>query len=256
MQDFLLLPRPFLVLGAVLFVSLCLLTGLLILKWGPRLLKINGNIIPVPAFMGVVATAWALSLGFAASDLWSLGNRADQAIAEERSSVMRLLGVAVPPALDLPELYNSVTRYVHLVEGHESNRRFDGAFGDPMVDAAIQDIRVAVIRIANSAVPEAVVAKIVNDFDELQDARNDRLGISVSLIDPSKWYLLIAFTFLTTLTVALLHIDRPVAGRIASVIFSITALAGLWILVIHIDPFSDVRDDYISYDFGALSPPK
>lgn len=254
MQSILLLPRPFLIFGAVVFVGLCLMTGLLILKWGPRLFGNDSSNIPVPAFMGVVATAWALSLGFAASDLWTLGNRADQAIAEERSSVMRLLGVAVPPALDLPDLHASVTRYVTLVERNEGSHRFDGTFGDPLVDAAIQDIRVAVIEIASSTTPEAVVAKIVNDFDELQDARNDRLGISVSLIDPSKWYLLIAFTFLTTLTVALLHIDRPVAGRIASVIFSITALAGLWILVIHIDPFSDVREDYLSYDFGALAP--
>lgn len=256
MQDILLLPRPFLVLAAVLFVSLCLMTGLLILKWGPRLLGSNGNCIPVPAFMGVVATAWALSLGFAASDLWSLGNRVDMAIAEERSSVMRLLGVAVPPALDLPKLHQSVARYVQLVEENEGNHHLDSTFGNPLVDAAIQDIRVAVIEVANSNVPEAVVAKIVNDFDELQDARNDRLGISVSLIDPSKWYLLISFTFLTTLTVSLLHIDRPVAGRIATVIFSITALAGLWILVIHIDPFTDIREDYLSYDLRALLPPR
>lgn len=225
--------------------------ALLILKYSHKILAADGSNIPVPAFMGVVATAWALSIGFAASDLWTLGNRADQAIAAERSSVMRLLGVAMPHTLDLPVLYDNVSRYVHLVEENEHSRHFTGAFGDPLVDAAIQDIRIAVIEVANSTTPEAVVAKIVNDFDELQDARNDRLGISISLIDPSKWYLLISFTFLTTITVALLHIDRPAAGRIASLIFSITALAGLWILVIHVDPFSDVRENYLSYDLGS-----
>lgn len=253
MQSILLLPRPLLVFGAVLFISLCLMTALLILRWGHRFSGNNGSNIPVPAFMGVVATAWALSLGFAASDLWTLGNRADHAVAAERSSVMRLLGVAMPPALDLPDLYGNVIRYVQLVEDNETSGRFDGSFGTPAVDAAIQDIRVAVIEIANSAIPEAVVAKIVNDFDELQDARNDRLGISLSLIDPSKWYLLISFTFLTTVTVALLHIDRPAAGRIASLIFSITALAGLWILVIHIDPLSDVQEDYLSNNLGVIA---
>ena len=256
MQSILLLPRPFLVLVAVLFVSLCLTIGLLILKWAPKLIGVSSHTIPVPAFMGVVATAWALSLGFAASDLWSLGSRVDHVIAEERSSVMRLLGVAMPPALDLPELHASVSRYVQLVEKYEGNHRLDSTFGNQRVDAAIQDIRVAVIEVAKSTAPEAVIAKIVNDFDELQDARNDRLGISVSLIDPSKWYLLISFTFLTTVTVALLHIDRPAACRIATVIFSITALAGLWILVIHIDPFSDIREDYLSYEMGVVRPPK
>ena len=254
MQHILLLPRPLLLLVVVLFIGVCLMLALLILKWGPKISGPNGSYIPVPAFMGVVATAWALSLGFAASDLWGLGNRADRVIAAERSSVMRLLGVSTPSALDTPDLYDKVIRYVRLVESNEGLRHYGGGFGDPLVDAAVQALRITVIRTAGSDIPEAVGAKIVNDFDELQDARNDRLGISISLIDPSKWYLLVSFTFLTTLTIALLHIDRPVAGRIASVIFSITAFAGLWILVIHVDPFSDTRADYLSYDLGVVSP--
>src|SRR5690606_21665674 len=120
-------------------------------------------------------------------------------------------------------------------------------------DAAIQNIRLAVLSAANSGISDAVGAKIVNDFDELQDARNARLGINISLIDPSKWYLLLSFTFLTTITIALLHMDRPVAGRTAATIFSITALAGLWILAIHVDPLSGIRDDYLSYGLPSAS---
>lgn len=252
MQQILLLPRPFLLLSAVFFIGSCLTLALVILKWGPRISGPNDRNIPAPAFMGVVATAWALSLSFAASDIWSLGNRADQVVAAERSSVMRLLGVATPSALDAPQLYAQVVNYVRLVEAREGADHMDGIFGDPLVDDAVQNIRLAVIQVVSSGISEAIGAKIVNDFDELQDARNARLGISISLIDPSKWYLLLSFTLLTMLTVALLHVDRPVAGRTATVLFSITALAGLWILVIHLDPLSDIRNDYLSYDLPAL----
>lgn len=253
MQHVLLLPTPLLLLFATLFVGLCLALALLALKWGPRILRPIERNVPVPAFMGVVATAWALSLSFAASDIWSLSNRADQAIAAERSSVMRLVGAAAPAALDIPELYDSVLSYVQQVEKNERVQRLDRALGDPLVDAAIQNIRLAVLSSANSGISEAVGAKIVNDFDELQDARNARLGINISLIDPSKWYLLLSFTFLTTITIALLHMDRPVAGRTAATIFSITALAGLWILAIHVDPLSGIRDDYLSYGLPSAS---
>ena len=247
MQHILLLPKPLLLLTTILFVGSCLVVAFLVFRWGPRALGPGDRYVPVPAFMGVVATAWALSLGFAASDLWSLGNRADQVIAAERSSVMRLLGVAAPSALDIPELHDSVTRYVRLVKGTEGVGHRGAAFGDPRVDAAVQDIRMTVLRTVGSTIPAAVGAKIVSDFDELQDARNARLGINVSLIDPSKWYLLLSFTFLTMVTVAILHIDRPAAGRLACTIFSITALAGLWILVIHVDPFSNIPADYLSH---------
>ena len=246
MQNILLLPTPLLLLTTLLFVGSCLGVAFLVFRWGPPVFGPGHMYVPVPAFMGVVATAWALSLGFAASDLWSLGNRADQVVAAERSSVMRLLGVAAPSALNIPELHDSVTRYVRLVIDNEGEGGHGAAFGDPRVDAAVQDIRMTVLRTAGSTIPSAVGSKIINDFDELQDARNARLGINVSLIDPSKWYLLLSFTFLTMVTVALLHIDRPAAGKIACTIFSITALAGLSILVIHVDPFSNIPGDYLS----------
>lgn len=247
MEHVLLLPNPVLMLCALVFAGSCLALALLVMKSGRRLLGPSDRNIPVPAFMGVVATAWALSLSFAASDLWGLGSKVDQAVSAERSSVMRLLGVAAPSALDIPDLHDSVLRYVYLVENNEVDHRHRGLFGTPPVDAAIEDIRLAVIKAASGDLSEAVGAKIINDFDELQDARNARLGINVSLIDPSKWYLLLSFTVLTTLTIALLHIDRPVAGRMAALIFSVTTLAGFWILILHMDPLSDIRADYLSH---------
>ena len=124
--------------------------------------------------------------------------------------------------------------------------------GAPEVDDAVQAIRVAMMRAAASGIPPAIGSKMVGDFDELQDARSARLGTSASLIDSSKWHLLLTFTFLTMMTVAILHVDRPVAGRTATIIFAITALAGLWILVIHVDPFADIRDDYLSHGLARL----
>src|SRR5690606_35196204 len=107
-------------------------------------------------------------------------------------------------------------------------RRTSSASGDPDVDEAIQRIRGSIIHIADSGIPSVIGTKIVSDFDELQDARNARLGLKASAIDPSKWYLLLSLTLITSFTVAVLHAERPVAGKIASLIFSLTALCALW----------------------------
>ncbi len=249
MRYLLTLPEALLLLSVLLFVIACLMVALAILKWG-RLIPLPVNHVPVPAFIGVIATTWALSLGFAASDLWLLGSRADQAVTAERSAVMRLVGSAAPAALDVPELRENIMRYVQLVERSEHMRNAADALGDPEVNAAVQDIRVTVLQIAASGTPGAVAAKIVNDFDELQDARNVRLAMRISLIDTSKWYLLVSLTFMTMVTIALVHIDRPLAGRNASVIFAIVAFSGLWVLVVHVDPFTDQRTDYLSHGLG------
>src|SRR5690606_36278266 len=60
--------------------------------------------IPIGAFIGTIATDWALSLGFVAADIWSVNSRADQAGSEERSAISRLIGTANADILAAPAL--------------------------------------------------------------------------------------------------------------------------------------------------------
>ncbi len=192
---------------------------------------------PVPTFIGVIAASWALALGFAAADIWTLGAQADRAAAAERSSVTRLLGASAPAALDLPALHEATRSYAQLVATREWGES-GNSVADPEVDETLQAMRIAIIALAQSGVPSPLVAKVVQDFDELQDARNDRLAVGVSLVDESKWYLVLVLMMMAMVAIAAVHPDRPRAGIHALVIFAIVAFSSLLVLAIHVDPYA------------------
>lgn len=197
--------------------------------------------VPLGAFIGTISTAWALSLGFVAADVWGVNARADTATSKERSAIHRLLGTAHEQVLNNETLRQAVENYRTLV--------IDGEWGkgnnivpSPEVDKAILAIRIAVQSIALSNVPGPIVSQLVNDFDELQDARNDRLAVANTSIDQYKWYLVLVLTLLSAATVAAAHADRPRAGRKALLLFSLAASMSLWILAIHSNPYDGVGE--------------
>jgi hypothetical protein len=245
-------PAPLLFSALVLFVTLSFGCGLAVLHVAGHLFKDGNDQVPIPAFLGIIATAWALSLGFAASDVWALGARADLSVSAERSAIKRLLGTAAPAALNIPEMHKAVLDYRRLVEETEW-RLHQNRQADPAVDEALQAIRVALIKMSRAGETQALVTKSVRDFDELQDARNERLAIGQSMVDESKWYLVLSLTLLTMATIGILHADRPKAGRNALVIYSVAVLVSLWILALHTNPYAATDFRAASISKGSVS---
>lgn len=230
-------PTSVLVVALLVFVVLSTVAALILLAVLSRWITHAGPVVPVPPFVAVVAACWALALGFAASDIWLLGAQADKAAAAERSSVMRILGVSAPEALDMPQMHEAIGEYARLVGTTEWGENRNG-WANPEVDEELQTIRLAIIDMARSDVPQALVSKVVQDFDELQDARNERLAIGQSLVDEAKWYLVIALTALTMVTIVAVHLERPRAAINALVIFAVVAFISLWVLALHIHPYA------------------
>ncbi|MFD2649117.1 hypothetical protein ACFSX5_15110 [Devosia albogilva] len=237
MNAILALPTPLLMLAIFGFVLLCLMVGLATLFMLTRHGAQPATAMPVPPFIGVIAAAWALALGFAAADIWTLGGQADRAASAERSSIARLAGASAPEALDLPDMSEAIRRYAEAVARTEWGENLNHA-PHPEVDAALQDIRIDLIAAAASNVPDAIGGKLVQDFDELQDARNARLAIGQSLVDESKWYLVAVLTLMTMIAMVFVHLDRPRGAARALVIFAAVAVSSLWVLALHVHPYS------------------
>src|SRR5690606_36139090 len=94
------------------------------------------------------------------------------------------------------------------------------------------------IAAASAGLPDAIAGKLVQDFDELQDARNDRLAIGQSLVDEAKWYLVAVLTLMTMISIVVVHLDRPQGAARALVIFAAVALSSLWVLALHVHPYA------------------
>lgn len=233
---------------------LCFFSGMIALKVFRQQFLKNELTMPVAAFIGTVATAWALALGFAAADVWQINNAASQAASAERSSISRLEGMAKPEALDALHLMQALSEYrltVSDIEWSEDLNRLPAK----EVENALQKLRVAIIELAHSSIPEPIVSQIVQDFDELQDARNTRLALGSSSINHYKWYLVICLTVLTSIVVASVHADRPRAGKKALIIYSLTAAVSLWILAIHAHPYTGaghLNSNTLRVKVGAL----
>ncbi|MBB6468719.1 hypothetical protein [Aminobacter carboxidus] len=224
---------PFIVVGAVAF-----FLGTAFLAVFARQAAGNPLTMPVAAFVGTITTAWALSLGFTAADVWSVNSRASQVASEERSSMMRLAGMAKPEALASTELLAGLKAYKDAVvsaEWQNGNRA-----PELVVEQALQSIRLVLIGLAKAGHPDPVIAQMVQDFDELQDARNSRLAIGTSSVNQLKWYLVLFLTMLSAIVVGAVHADRPHAGRKAILIFAVTAGVSLWILALHANPYVGV----------------
>ncbi len=225
-----------LLLVALVFGLFSLGISYLALAYFRRLADRDAMTVPVTTFISSIATAWALSLGFAAADVWQIRGHAEQAASEERSSIGRLAGMASPEALNAADLMQGLSQYrVAFLDKEWSE--LGNQEPAPEVEQALQTIRLAIIALANGPVPSTLVAKMTQDFDELQDARNRRLAIGETSISEYKWYLVLFLTVLSMIAMGAGHADRPIAGRNALVVFSIAAVVSLWILALHADPY-------------------
>lgn len=195
--------------------------------------------LPVGAFVGTIATAWALALGFVAADTWAVNSRADQAASEERSSITRLLGMARPGALDDPVLLKALTVYRVAVITEEWHVGYNTQPARA-VEESLQNIRISMINLARTDIPGALMSQMVQDFDEMQDARNKRLALGSSSVNHYKWYLVFFLTILSLVVISAVHADRPKAGRKALSIYIVTAVMSMWILAIHTSPYRGV----------------
>jgi len=224
-------------LAILLFVTVGTSAAMLLLYGLRRVFKATTMAVPVATFLSVVATAWALALGFAAADVWTLRAEADKAAFAERSSVMRMIGMAEADALDIPELREAIVEYVDLVTRVEWGADLNST-PYVAVDETLQAVRLTIIDLARSEAPPTLVSKAVIDFDELQDARNKRLALGGNSISQYKWYLVLFLTFLSMVSIAAVHAERPPAARNALAVFAVAAVVSLWILALHAMPYA------------------
>lgn len=196
--------------------------------------------IPIGAFIGTVATAWALALGFVAADIWAFSAKAGQATIDERSAIERLIGIADSPEMNATKLRDSLIIYRIAVINDEwtKNTNLRPAAS---VNLALQKIRNNILALAKDNVAIPIITHLLNDLDILQNARNTRLAIGKSSVDAYKWYLVLVLTSMTIITIASTHADRRQAGNIALIIFSCSATLCLWILAIHANPYQGLE---------------
>jgi hypothetical protein len=192
--------------------------------------------IPIGAFIATVATAWALALGFVAADIWAITSKANQATSDERSAIVRLVGIADSPEIGAVPLREALMRYRTAVVDDEWIKNINLSPASS-VEKSLQTIRDVILKMSRENIPTPIISHLLNDLDILQDARSMRLSVGATSVDSYKWYLVISLTIMTIITIASTHSDRIRAGRVALLIYTLSATLCLWILAIHANPY-------------------
>lgn len=201
-----------------------------------RVLRTHPMAVPVAPYFVAVTTVWALLLSFVAADSWSANDDANRILNEERSAIQRLEGLARIDSLGLEHLGEVVATYRAAVVDAEWGDGRNRAH-EPAAEAAIEEIRRALVEASLAGLPAALAAKAIADFEALQDARSHRLAMGKAPADSAKWYLLLALTGLAHIAIALVHADRPPAAWPALILFALACWASLFVLALYAQPY-------------------
>jgi hypothetical protein len=228
------------------------------LSWGAlhllhRRSHYDTHAVPVASFFSSVTLSWALLFGFVAAETWSTERDAKRIAIVEAKLFQRLLDTSGKAALDMPDVLLALYEYRDHVVADEwlgnGNKQ-----SSPSVDSALFHIRLGLIEAQERGISGAMLAKIITDFDDLQDARALRLAIGSADIDLLKWGLLGFLAFMSQIAIASVHRDRPRGGRLALSIFTLAIVPAFWLLALHATPYMGHRPVVPAPSFVAALP--
>lgn len=82
-----------------------------------------------------------------------------------------------------------------------------------------------------------VQALMLREVSTLRDQHDQRIGLSQTHVNPLKWLGMAFLGFLTLLSVAVVHVDRPRTALVAIVLFALAAAPTAAIVLVQGNPF-------------------
>lgn len=220
------------------FLGICLVLSLLANLPGTRTV---GRVLAtgiVPPYIGVVAVLLALLTGFVANDAWERQRQAGRVVQSERAHALAVYDLSIASTPDMSALRGLLAAYLDAVVREEwpsmaktgaSSSVAGRALGQLLQAAADPRIAVEAGQATHAALLEAVM--------QLRSARSERLALSASHSDESKWLTLMALAVLTLISIALVHWERPPAQAATLVLFSTAMIVTFGVIGLHERPF-------------------
>jgi hypothetical protein len=208
------------------------------------------KLLPVgPAFVPVT-TVFALFLGFLAVDVWTQQRQATDAALKERAAWFRLSDLASADAANLSPTVPVLTRYrdaIAVEEWADSYNRVESR----AASEALRELRLAAGAMSRQGVSPTLLSQWLRAVDELEDARLRRLLIGADHTDNQQWTVVLVLAVFVYFMIAASHLDRPPAGRLILVLFSLATTLAFWQLAIHTNPY---RGDLLRRDMLMPRP--
>jgi hypothetical protein len=175
-----------------------------------------------PQVVAIVGILFALYTTFFASDIWNIRDRAQTAIQQEAEALRSLFRLAEqqPPEIGAPIIvalrdYARVTIQIEwplLAQGRQNSEQ--------ALDAWRRLLRAVLAEPVVKGMPVSVHAVLLQNVEQVQAARYQRLAQSQKHGDPLKWFAVACLGAFTLFTIALVHLDNWRTQLAALLIYS------------------------------------
>ena len=211
-----------------------------------------------PPFINVVGVLFGLTLAFLANDTWSAYDRAMAAVNAEADGLRSLVVIARhAPEPQARAVTGAVSDYARAAvdEWPLLAHRQASARADAAADALLSTLSSqAVVQASPGPLAEAQIRLALS----IRDARQMRLALSQTHVNPIKWMGMAFLGFITLISVAVVHVDAPRAAAASVVLFSLASAPTAVLVLIHGNPFQPpaaVSPAPILQAFGPAAPP-
>lgn len=210
----------------------------LLMRWAGAVERKSPGTLPAVPFIVSVTSVFALLLAFNAGRIWSNQHEAEHSFRDSASATVRLSQFLGPRGIDAPDGVDALHR---LVAAYVKEETVTGEVKpNAEVMHAIEDLRRVLIQVSATA-PSPVSFELFRLFDQITEARAARLWVSHTYRHNGTWVVIFFLGFLSHLTIALVHADRPRAGLRALLIFGFATTAAYWLLLASINPFANIE---------------
>lgn len=190
-----------------------------------------------PPFINIIGVLFGLTLAFLANDTWSAHDRAMNAVYREADGLRSIaaLTAGLPDPLR-DRLQAAIARYARassaewpqLAQRRESTQVQAEADG---LLALLATPEVAAVAGGN------VQALMLRKASEIRGDRDLRVALSKTHVNPLKWLGMAFLGFLTLVSVAAVHVERPRAAFVAVLLFALAAAPTAAIVLVQGNPF-------------------
>ena len=203
-------------------------------RWAAWVRSLHGG---APPFINIIGVLFGLTLAFLANDTWSAHDRAMTAVYKEANALHSIATLAqqLPQPLRA-QLHAALVQYAQAStsEWPQLAQRTQSPDVVSRADALLQLLASPEVQqAAGSNVQSLLLSKI----NEVCEQRDQRIALSQTHVNPLKWMGMGFLGFLTLLSVAVIHVERPRAAFVAIVLFALAAAPTAAIVLIQGNPF-------------------
>ncbi len=200
-----------------------------------RLLSFDGV---VPPFINIIGVLFALTLAFLANDTWSAHDRATTGVYRESDSLQAIVsltrGLADEPRQRVAGAVTAYARSAVEVEWPLLARRQSSPATATALEGLLGTLSATEL---GALLGPAVHAQVLARVMEVREARDQRIGLSQTHVNPLKWLGMAFLGFVTMLSVAVVHVRNPRAALAAILLFSLAAAPTAAIVLVQGNPF-------------------